>query len=308
MKKYINWGIFISGCLLLSIFYYNYGESAISTVNGLAVAQSSTQWNNLKDAAQGDNLTSGIAAFNLYVFNGTNFDRVRGDITNGLDVDVTRIQGGTDTPADNFTNPTNAITTWNLNGLWDGTNWDRQRSFATNVDGVAAQAVTTSGIQGSVVYNFAFNGSTYDRVRSGANNADGVATIALGVVSTQGYNFVFNGTTWDRSRSGVITGQTLVDNSSNASNNIVTATTTTVKSTAGYINKIIVNSASNGTTVSLYNVVGASCTGTPGSGFTATLATAAAQANTIYDLNHTFTNGICAVSVGASTNITVIYR
>lgn len=71
------------------------GYTAVRSISGLAVAQSRTEWNNLKDAAFGDNATNGIGAFGLYLFDGTNFDRSRGDIDNGLDVDVTRIVPGT---------------------------------------------------------------------------------------------------------------------------------------------------------------------------------------------------------------------
>lgn len=50
-------------------------------------------WTAQADGAAGDNLTEGVAASALYQFDGTNFDRCRGDTTNGLDVDVTRVSG-----------------------------------------------------------------------------------------------------------------------------------------------------------------------------------------------------------------------
>ena len=53
-------------------------RSQIQQVAGLAVAQSSIQWNNVKDAAVGDNITNGLLASGGYVFDGTNWDRVRG--------------------------------------------------------------------------------------------------------------------------------------------------------------------------------------------------------------------------------------
>lgn len=65
---------------LVSIIAY----AAVTQVSGLAVAQSATRWNNVKDAAIGDAQTNGIAAFNCYLYNGTNFDRCRGSITGGL--------------------------------------------------------------------------------------------------------------------------------------------------------------------------------------------------------------------------------
>lgn len=106
---------------------------AISELAGLAVAQTATQWNNVRDAAVGDNLTNGIFASGLYLFNGTTFDRARGDTTNGLDVDVTRLPDGAQSPADGYTNPTTFNGVWSLSGLFNGTTWDRWRSAsATN--------------------------------------------------------------------------------------------------------------------------------------------------------------------------------
>lgn len=104
---------------------------AVSELAGLAVAQTSTQWNNVKDAAVGDSLTSGVLAQSLYVFNGLSFDRARGDITNGLDVDVTRMSGSI-TPSDAYANPTTANQVWSLCGLFNGTTWDRCRGSITN--------------------------------------------------------------------------------------------------------------------------------------------------------------------------------
>lgn len=109
-------------------------------------------------------------------------DRIGGDATYGLDVDVTRFSGslttvGNDTPADNYTTPTDFMGVWSLTGLYDGTNWDMQRSFATNVDNVTAVAVTTSGIGGVVNFNYVYDGSTWDRLLG--NSTDGV-TVNLG--------------------------------------------------------------------------------------------------------------------------------
>jgi hypothetical protein len=108
------------------------GYPAISQLVGLAVAQSSTLWNNVIDAAKGDSQSSGILGMSPYLWNGLSFDRVRGDITNGMDVDVTRISGSV-TPADGFANPTTANTMWNLLAGFNGATWDRLRTAsATN--------------------------------------------------------------------------------------------------------------------------------------------------------------------------------
>ena len=122
----------ISIAVLLTLGITTFGKTAISDVAGLAVAQTTALWNNVRDAAVGDNITNGILATSVYMYNGTAFDRVRGDTTNGLDVDVTRMPGGAQTPADAFANPTTFQGTWSLCGLFNGTTWDRCRGSITN--------------------------------------------------------------------------------------------------------------------------------------------------------------------------------
>lgn len=128
---------------------------AVSQIAGLAVAQSSTNWNSVIDASRGDAQSQGILGMSPYVFNGLTFDRVRGDTTNGMDVDVTRISGAI-TPADAFANPTTANTMWSLNGIFNGTTWDRLRE--ATADAVAATGIAAGG-------SMVFNGSTWDRLR-----------------------------------------------------------------------------------------------------------------------------------------------
>lgn len=105
---------------------------AVSELAGLAVAQTSTLWNNVRDAAAGDNLSNGIFATGLYLFNGSAFDRARGDTTNGLDVDVTRMPGGSFTPADGVTNPTLIPGNETFGMIYNGSTWDRIRGSTTN--------------------------------------------------------------------------------------------------------------------------------------------------------------------------------
>ena len=145
--KYVGAGI---GALLAGIVIM-FGATqivypAISQLVGLAVAQSALIWNNVADAAKGDALPSGILAESPYLYNGTTFDRQRGSITFGALVDVTRISGAT-TPADAYANPTTANQMWSLNGLLNGTTWDRARSAsATNntaATSLGAQQVTS---------------------------------------------------------------------------------------------------------------------------------------------------------------------
>lgn len=120
-------------------------RSAVSELAGLAVAQSATAWVNVRDAAVGDNLTNGILAIGLMLYDGTNFDRARGDITNGLDVDVTRITGSV-TPADGFANPTTFLGTFSLQGVFNGTTWDRWRGQVAPVQGVTILNAQSTGV------------------------------------------------------------------------------------------------------------------------------------------------------------------
>lgn len=190
LNKTLKYSLLIFGSVIIGMFAVIGGKAAIQSINGLAVAQTGTLWNNLKDGAFGDDATNGVAATSLYIFDGTNFDRVRGtggslnttsvgtttpadgfgnptaslnsfalcglfngttwdrcrgDITNGLDVDVTRTGQGTITPADAFTNPTDSIGVYNLNAEFNGTTWDRKRhSFSQSTTGVTTNAAGTT--------------------------------------------------------------------------------------------------------------------------------------------------------------------
>lgn len=151
-ERTLKRALFIS-ILVLSIFgaatFLPWAWAAISNISGIAVQGSSIQWNNVKDAYQGDALTSGLPATGLYGYNGATWDRLRGDTTNGLDVDVTRISGtvtitsATDnvTPSDAYVNPTTASQNWSLLGGWNGTTWDRLKAIGGNLQ---VQTTTSS--------------------------------------------------------------------------------------------------------------------------------------------------------------------
>ena len=81
--------------ILLGVSIVSY--TAIMQVSGLAVASTPYKWNNVKDGGAGDNLTDGTLASQMYIYDGTNFDRVTGDTTNGVDVDITRMNDGGNT-------------------------------------------------------------------------------------------------------------------------------------------------------------------------------------------------------------------
>lgn len=80
MKNNRLWTLFtgLTIAFFLVLALSQFAKSAIQGIYGLAVAQTSTRWNNLRDGAAGDNLTSGLLAGQGYYFDGTNFDRIRG--------------------------------------------------------------------------------------------------------------------------------------------------------------------------------------------------------------------------------------
>lgn len=65
-------------------------KSAITQISGLAVAQSSIQWNNVKDAAVGDAQTSGLMANGMYVYDATGavWNRMRGSASGVLSISL----------------------------------------------------------------------------------------------------------------------------------------------------------------------------------------------------------------------------
>lgn len=144
-------------------------RTAVSELTGLAVAQTATLWNNVKDAAVGDNLTTGILASALMMYDGTNFDRARGTTANGLLVDVSRIQGSI-TPADGTANPTNLLGVGSFPSLYNGTTWDRARSAS------AANNIATTSL--GAMYTVPL--STWSTTNSPAASAQATTSKAAG--------------------------------------------------------------------------------------------------------------------------------
>jgi len=136
--------------LVIVLFSIGLIKSQVQEIGGLAVAQSATKWNFLKDAAVGDDITYGIGAFSLYLYDGNNFDRARGDTTYGLDVDVTRMPAivGDKTPSDSYSNPTDAIPSWSFIGIWNGSTWDRAKGTggALNVSTTTSSSISTGQV------------------------------------------------------------------------------------------------------------------------------------------------------------------
>lgn len=89
---------------------------------------------------------------------------------------------------------------------------------------------------------------------------------------------------------------------------IVSATTTNVKPTSGYLHTVTINGGTAGV-VTLYDIAAAGCTGTPASGKFATIgalpATPTPPVTVTYDL--ATVNGICVVTA-AATDLTVSFN
>ena len=204
MRKWIGY-LGFGAILVLILNLFTPIRAAIQQSAGLAVAETATKWNNIKDAAVGDNLTTGILVGGTYLFDGTNWDRARGDITYGLDVDVTRMPAvvGNKTPSDAYANPTDHVGTWSLSGVFDGTNW---RRWLLSIHGDNLTTATGGNV---AAFGYGYDGTNWDRLKAGVTNADDVAVDATGgFLGVRGLGYVFDGTNWDRIRGGA-------DNSAN---------------------------------------------------------------------------------------------
>jgi hypothetical protein len=218
MKKFISYFVFyivfaVILCSVIPELRYH-----------LTVDAQTTKWSNIKDAAVGDNQTEGIFAINPYTYDGISFNRGRGDAVFGLDVDVTRVSGnitaiGSSTPADNFANPTTAVSAWHLPGLYNEATWDRLLESVHDDDLSEAYGGNVASFQ------YTYDGSNWDRVRSIA----------------------------------ALPGSILINKSSNASTNITTNTSTVVKASPGFLNMLIVNTGCSGCTVSFYDDATSPC-------------------------------------------------
>lgn len=121
----------------------------------------------------------------LQMFNGSTWDRVRGDVTNGLDVDVTRTGGGVDAhDAASTQNPlqmggiASAAAPTNVSADGDAVRTWHKRNGAlcvdlmlggtqieANVISIDAHSAGGNGIK-NIAYLYGYNGSTFDRLRT----------------------------------------------------------------------------------------------------------------------------------------------
>lgn len=148
------------------------------------------------------NPTTPLIGAALEGFNGTTWDRIRGDIANGLDVDVTRVSGTVVVDselataaalADAAANPTTAMVGAALLEF-NGTTWDRARGDTTNgID------VDVTRVSGTVTVD--------SELPAAAALADATTNPTAPSVGAMGH--VFNGTTWDRAR-GSTTGTQII--------------------------------------------------------------------------------------------------
>lgn len=145
----------------------------------------------LADATANPTTTS-VGALAL-LYNGTTWDRMRGDTTNGLDVDVTRVSGtvtvDSELPAaaaltDAFANPT-APGVGAFGMGWNGATWDRLKSSTAN-----GLQVDVTRVTGTVTVDSELPAAAALADATANPTVPGVGAFALG----------YNGTTWDRIR------------------------------------------------------------------------------------------------------------
>lgn len=120
------------------------------------------------------------------------------------------------------------------------------------------------------------------------------------------YEYLFNGTTWDRIRSGGVTGMLGVVNQASPSGgysflNLAANATTTIKSGAGTLHTITINTLGTADTVTVYD-------NTAGSG-TKIATINAALSQTTFTFDAAFATGLTVVIAGTTApDITVTYK
>lgn len=169
--------------------------------------------------------------------------------------------------------------------------------------------------------SFALRGASHARVRASAFTS-GTITVLLRGGQVRDLPLLFSGpagsavpptTTQVGGSDGTNLRALLTDTSGRAvlagssGANITAAATTTVKATTGILRRIIVGTGVASATVKLFNIAGASCSGTPGSGASGVITLPSSLTNPFsLEFNQVFSAGICVVTSGA-TNIMVIF-
>lgn len=122
-------------------------------------------------------------------------------------------------------------------------------------DVALADATSNPSISQISDFLMGFNGTTWDRLRSFGNNSDAVTVAALGILGISGFNYGFNGTTWDRlqvdaSKNLKVTLATALPAGANAIGS-VTVTNTVATSPGGYAGTVLTTAVSVTTTATV---------------------------------------------------------
>jgi hypothetical protein len=149
--------------------------------------------NLLRGASAGDGLAAkyGLAVA-LYGWNGAAIDRLKSVNTGQLVVTLKNSSGSepaVSNPADAVLNSTLALYANALNAGFNGTSWDRLRSYFTGHQGVVVGGQNAAGTAAAIAHVV------------GAGGADGQST-AFNLLTTAAFGMVFDNTDWDRIRGG----------------------------------------------------------------------------------------------------------
>lgn len=212
------------------------GTVAVSSVGGTVTVSGTVDTELPAAAALADATanptTTSVGALGL-LFNGTTWDRMRGDTTNGLLVNVSdsflldatftgRFAAGA-ALADNFANPT-TTQTGAMNMLWDGATWDRAPGNSTdgmlvnlganndvtvtgtvaatqsgtwNINNVSGTVSLPTGAATETTLGTRLAESTFTgRFSAGAAASDNFSNPTT--TGTLAFNMVWDGSTWDR--------------------------------------------------------------------------------------------------------------
>ena len=182
-----------------------------------------------------------------------------------------------------------------------GTTWVATYFYQPNL----GQTVATVAANG-VFTIVSSGGASHARVRASAYTS-GTVTASLRAVAGDRPTVTATGTDGTNMHALLTdtSGRLVLAASSGA--NITTATTTTVKGTAGVLRRVLLGTGVASATVKLFNVASGSCSGTPGSGAAGVITLPSTLGNPVsLELNQAFSAGICVVTSGA-TNLIVIF-
>lgn len=159
MKEKIKYGVsaIVLACLLVMGLTVA-GRTAITDLAGLAVAQTSTTWKNVRDYLVMDNMTDGVMSSGMVFYDaaGVNADRLRGTVANGILVDPTRLPN---TAADNSANSTAKLPVLPCRANAAAQTWTEgnQVPCSTDLSGqlrvVTSSTGGTSPVQGTTLLN-----------------------------------------------------------------------------------------------------------------------------------------------------------